>query len=50
MNFQNVVLAGIEAYLPKDILSSDDIEKQLAPVYQGLKLPEGRLELMTGIK
>lgn len=50
MNFENVVLAGIEAYLPEKALSSHDIEKQLALVYEGLKLPEGRLELMTGIK
>lgn len=50
MNFENVVIAGIEAYLPEEVLSSADIERQLKPLYEGLKLPEGRLELMTGIK
>ena len=36
--------------LPPQIVTSEDIETQLAPVYQKLGLPEGRLELMTGIK
>jgi acyl-CoA:acyl-CoA alkyltransferase len=50
MNFENVVIAGVEAYLPETILTSDEIESQLSVLYTGLKLPEGRLELMTGIK
>jgi 3-oxoacyl-[acyl-carrier-protein] synthase-3 len=32
------------------VVTSDQIEQQLAPVYQRLGLPEGRLELMTGIR
>ncbi|HBT97200.1 MAG TPA: 3-oxoacyl-ACP synthase III [Desulfobulbaceae bacterium] len=36
--------------LPPRVLTSADIEKQLAPVYQRLKLPAGRLEMMSGIK
>jgi 3-oxoacyl-[acyl-carrier-protein] synthase-3 len=32
------------------VVTSADIERQLAPVYERLKLPEGRLELMSGIK
>lgn len=36
--------------LPPNILLSTDIEKRLAPVYERLKLPEGRLELMSGIR
>jgi acyl-CoA:acyl-CoA alkyltransferase len=31
-------------------LSSDAIEQRLQPLYERLKLPAGRLELMTGIK
>lgn len=31
-------------------VSSDEIENRLAPLYERLKLPMGRLELMTGIK
>lgn len=50
MKFNNVVIADIEAYLPDTILTSDELEYKLSPVYERLKLPEGRLELMTGIK
>ena len=32
------------------MVTSADIERQLAPVYERLKLPEGRLELMSGIR
>lgn len=35
---------------PPEVWSSDDIEARLAPLYERLKLPAGRLELMTGIK
>ena len=50
MIFNNTVIESYAAFLPKVAISSDDIEKRLAPLYQRLKLPEGRLELMTGIK
>ena len=35
---------------PPEVVSSAEIEEQLAPLYQRLRLPEGRLELMTGIR
>ena len=50
MNFNNVVIDGWASHLPQNIVSSADIEKRLAPIYEKLNLPEGRLELMTGIK
>lgn len=50
MKFNNVRLAAFEYEVPPQFLSSDELEKKLAPVYQRLKLPEGRLELQTGIK
>jgi len=49
MKYQNVCLEGLGYCLPDEILSSSDIEHLLAPLYQRLRLPEGRLELMTGI-
>lgn len=49
MRFQNVCLEAIGVQLPTEVWSSLDVEKQLAPLYQRLKLPEGRLELMSGI-
>ncbi len=35
---------------PPEFLSSLDIEKMIAPVYKSLKLSEGRLEFITGVK
>ena len=49
MQFQRVRLASIGYTLPQEVLSSDWIENQLAPLYTRLGLPPGRLELMTGI-
>lgn len=50
VRFKNVFLEGIGAEIPDEIWTSDQIEKRLAPLYQRLKLPEGRLELMSGIR
>lgn len=36
--------------LPPRVITSAEIEKRLSPVYERLKLPPGRLELMSGIK
>ncbi|MDA8745340.1 3-oxoacyl-ACP synthase III [Rubripirellula amarantea] len=49
MKFENVVLDSIGAVIPEEIWSSDEIEARLSPVYTRLRLPEGRLELMSGI-
>jgi len=50
MKFQHVRFQGFGYELPPNVISSDDIEERLAPVYEKLKLPKGRLELMSGIK
>jgi 3-oxoacyl-[acyl-carrier-protein] synthase III len=50
MRYQNVCLESLAYTLPEEILSSDEIERRLQPLYQRLRLPEGRLELMTGIR
>ena len=50
MKFSRVAIASIEAELPDDVWSSDLLERKLAPVYARLRLPAGRLELMTGIR
>lgn len=44
------MLSGLTAELPPEIWSSADLEARLAPLYSRLRLPEGRLELMTGIR
>ena len=50
MRYQHVCIEAVSYTLPPHVVTSEDIETQLGPVYQKLGLPEGRLELMTGIK
>ncbi len=50
MQYQRVCLESFGYTLPAEKVTTDQLEQQLAPVYQRLKLPEGRLELMTGIR
>lgn len=50
MRYQNVCLESLGYSLPEEILTSDQIEQRLAPLYKRLKLPPGRLELMSGIR
>ena len=49
VRFENVCLESIGAVIPEEILSSEQIESRLEPLYERLKLPQGRLELMSGI-
>ncbi len=50
MRFENVCIESIAVALPEEIWTSAQIEERLRPLYERLKLPEGRLELMTGIR
>lgn len=50
MRFSNIVIESFAYQDPETFLSSEDIETRLAPVYERLKLPFGRLELQTSIK
>jgi len=50
MRFSKVRIEALAVALPEEILSSAAIEEQLRPLYERLKLPFGRLELMTGIR
>lgn len=50
MFFKNVVIESLAYALPDEVCTSQAIEQQLSSLYQRLKLPEGRLELMTGIQ
>lgn len=50
MKYTCVALEGLAYTLPDEIVSSDELEARLAPLYDRLRLPEGRLELMTGIR
>ncbi len=50
MKYSRVCLQNFGYELPPVERTSAELEERLAPVYSRLKLPEGRLELMTGIK
>ena len=50
MLFKNVVVESSSWVEPPEFISSTQIEEQLDNLYSRLKLPKGRLELMTGIK
>ena len=38
MRYQNVCIESLGYTLPEEILSSDEIERRLAPLYQRLRL------------
>ena len=50
VQYQNVCLESLGYTLPEEIVTSDEIEQRLAPLYQRLRLPAGRLELITGVR
>lgn len=50
MKFRQVALESIAYVLPDRVWTSKLIEQKLAPLYKRLNLPQGRLEMMTGIK
>jgi len=50
MKYQHVCLEAFGYTLPEEVVTSDELEARLSPVYERLGLPAGRLELMTGIR
>lgn len=50
IQYSRVCLDTFGYELPPRIITSDQIEERLAQVYQRLRLPAGRLELMSGIR
>jgi 3-oxoacyl-[acyl-carrier-protein] synthase-3 len=50
MRYQNVCIESFGYTLPEEVVTSEEIERRLAPLYERLRLPEGRLELITGIR
>lgn len=50
MLFEHVCLAAHGYVIPPRAVTSAAIEERLAPLYERLRLPTGRLELMTGIR
>ena len=50
IRYSHVCLHTFGYALPPRTVSSEELERRLAPVYERLKLPFGRLEMMSGIK
>lgn len=50
IEFQNVALEALHYKLGPEVWTSESVEERLAPLYERLRLPRGRLELMTGIR
>ncbi len=50
MRYNNVYIEAFGYELPENVLTTDEIEATLSPLYERLNLPAGRLELMSGIK
>ncbi|RMH73380.1 MAG: 3-oxoacyl-ACP synthase III [Gemmatimonadetes bacterium] len=50
MRYQHVCIETLAYELPPNIMTSAEIERRLAPLYERLRLPEGRLELMSGVR
>jgi 3-oxoacyl-[acyl-carrier-protein] synthase-3 len=50
MHYEHVCIESFGYAIPEEIITSDEIERRLEPLYRRLKLPEGRLELMSGIR
>ncbi len=50
MRFKNVCIESVGYHLPENVVTSEEIERRLGPVYDRLNLSRGRLELMSGIR
>ena len=50
MRFENVDILAVSHASPPEAMTSAQVEEALRPLYERLHLPEGRLELMTGIR
>lgn len=50
IHYRKVCLHTIGYELPPRVISSEQIEERLSELYERLRLPPGRLELMSGIK
>jgi 3-oxoacyl-[acyl-carrier-protein] synthase-3 len=50
MRYSKVYLDTFGYELPPNVVTSDDLEKRLEPVYEALHLQKGQLEAITGIR
>ncbi|MDR2344891.1 MAG: 3-oxoacyl-ACP synthase III [Planctomycetaceae bacterium] len=50
MRYNKVCVELISYTLPDEVVTTSELELRLFPLYSRLKLPEGRLEMLTGIR
>ena len=50
MRYANVNIASFGYELPPNVVSSEDLEKRLTPLYEALHFQKGQLESLTGIR
>jgi len=50
MRYSRVCLESFGYELPPNVVTSEDLERRLAPMYAALKIQKGQLEAITGIR
>lgn len=50
LKFEHVAVASFAHVLPERVVTSEEIESRLSPVYERLRVSPGRLEMMSGIR
>lgn len=50
MKFQHVRIESMAHVLPDRVVTSEELENELRPIYERLTMQPGRLEFMTGVK
>jgi acyl-CoA:acyl-CoA alkyltransferase len=50
MKYSRVFLDSFGYELPPVVVTSQELEARLGPVYKALRMPEGQLEALTGIQ
>ena len=50
MLYSNVFIDAFGYELPPNVITSQDLEKRLEPVYEALHFQQGQLESITGIR
>lgn len=50
MLYTRTCIESLAVALPDEVITTDEIEERLRPLYERLRLPFGRLQLMTGIR
>lgn len=50
MHYTNVYIESLGYELPPNVVTSDDLENRLEPLYKALRFQKGQLEAITGIR